>query len=412
MKIVLISTFEEFGGAAKACKRLAETLQKHTPYQITLLVGFKKSKDKSVIGYTDSIIRKINIWTRFIVERLYFLFFEKSVSVRYAFSPGKSGLSIHKHSQVREADIVHLHWVNFGMLSIKGIENIIALDTKVVWTLHDMWAFTGGCHYSEECDHFTESCGNCKFLKRPRTSDLSHSVWKHKKQRIDFSRIHLVTCSSWLRKEALKSKLLANANIRVVPNSIDTACFHPLDKATLRKKYDLGVSSKYLLFGAFNLSDPRKGFHLLKKSLDKLSAINTKLLLFGNTGSEELNDIAIPFHYLGKINSTEIMNEIYNLSDIFLLPSLFDNLPNTIMEAMSAGIPCIAFDSGGVTDMIDHNKNGLLIPSYDTDAFSEGIDYILNNTNYADMAFQAREKVLNNFTEEHIVKKYLEIYKK
>jgi len=298
LHIVLLSYHDSNGGAGIAAGRLKVALEK-SGHQVDYLVREKASTSDSV-KFGNGLIS----WLKFIAERLFFLRFEKDKSIRFLFNPGVFGSDISKHPLIQQADIVHLHWVNFGFLSVSDIASLTRLNKPVFWTLHDMWAFTGGCHHSGACEHFQQSCGDCKFLKNPHPTDLSHRLWEAKKTEFASNNLHIITCSDWLGKRAKQSSILGSHSIQTIPNAIDTEFFSPNDATGL----GLDANKKYVLFVAMRVNAPAKGFHLLKEALHYLDAATTELLIVGGEMTEEL---PLKSHNFGQISDPAKMRDIY-----------------------------------------------------------------------------------------------------
>ena len=415
MKVALISTYDTNGGAGIACYRLFEALNKTSVHKAALLVDRKYGVDDHIHALSDKGIPKLNAFLRFSLERLYFLSHARSKKVLYQFSPANIGKDISKHPVVQQADVLHLHWINFGFLSLTSIQKLVDLNKPIVWTLHDMWAFTGGCHYSGACQHYEKSCGHCPYLSKPHSRDLSFRVHAQKKILFKKANITYVTCSQWLAKEAKKSSLLAKANILTINNPIDLEYFKPLNKPQARKRLGLSAHKFYLSFGAANVQDERKGRSYLQEALQIFSTWvedtkNVELLIFGKAMSEFFEALPFQAHIFGNLSSTSsTLLDVYNASDVFILPSLQDNFPNTILEAMACGIPCIAFDTGGIPEMIDHQKNGYLAQYKNSHALAEGLQYIYENADPQSLADNARQKA-THCSYQSIAKKYSDIY--
>lgn len=412
MKILLINT-SEFGGAAVACKRLMKALKLKKIDTNMLVANTQDSKFNSF--YKTYIGRKIH-FLKFVYERICFLLHEKSKEIRFVFSLGNIGANITKNKEVNNTDIIHLHWFNQGFLSLKNLKQISKLNKPVVWTLHDMWAFTGGCHYSLSCRNFEKNCGNCIYVKKANKKDLSNKIHK-KKQKIysnlDFT---IVTCSNWLKQEAQKSSLLQNFNIVSIPNPIDTQLFKPIEGKNLRLKYNIPTNKKIILFGAANINNKIKGMPLLFEALDYLytkdnSLINKiELIVVGKSKPEDFENIKFKIHNLGSINSEKTMIEIYNLADLFVTPSLQDNLPNMIMESLAVSTPVVGFNIGGIPEMVDHKKNGYIANYKSTSDLAEGILWCFYQTNFNNLKIEARNKVLKSYSEEIIAEKFKNLY--
>lgn len=413
MKVTLINTYESSGGAAVACRRLAVALRKHGT-DTTLLVQEASQPGDFVVPVADNYWQRKAAFARFAADRLYFYFFEKSRNVRFAFSPGNVGIDISRHPAVAQADVLHLHWVNFGFLSLDSLRKLFALKKPIVWTLHDMWAFTGGCHYSGDCGHFLTHCHHCPFLKWPSAQDISYRVFEQKKILFQNAPVHFVTCSQWLADQVRASALLKDFPVRAIPNPIDTQVYQPLDKPAVRQKLNLPADKALLLFGAMNTQDPRKGFAYLAQALNYLAQNHTdfkdqtELVIFGKTDPAVLAQLPFQVHDLGSVKGDAILADIYNACDAMVLPSLEDNLPNTVMEALACGTPAVAFNIGGLSDLIDHKHDGYLAGYRSAEDLAHGIRYVLDR--HHQLQTNARQSVLQRFAEATVAGQYQALY--
>lgn len=415
MKLTLINTFHLSGGAAVACRRLLRALRKYN-IEAHLLVGEKNRPDNFVAEKAVTFLQKKKAFLQFALDRVYFALHEKNKEVRFAFSPANIGTDISKHPLVQEADILHLHWVTFGFLSLQSIEKLVKLNKPIVWTLHDMWPFTGGCHYSGSCTKYETHCHSCPFLRNPHPRDLSYHVFEKKIKLFAQAPITVVACSEWLAQIARQSHLFRNFPVYSIPNPIDTEQFGPIEKNASRQQLNLSADKKLILFGAMKVHDPRKGFSYLKKALQILSvshpetAQSVALIVFGKATMEDFALLPFPVYGTGQLSSTEELVQVYNAADIFVLPSLEDNLPNTIMESMACGTPVVAFDIGGIPEMINHLENGYLANYCDAADLAKGIYHILFNINQKDFSYNARQKVLEDYAQEIVAQKYKHLY--
>jgi glycosyltransferase involved in cell wall biosynthesis len=411
LNIVLLSYHNQNGGAGIAAGRLQLALQKEG-HHVTYLVQERSGNDASEVIRTG-LWNKLKNWARFIMERLYFLPNEKSKSIRFLFNPGLFGQDTSQHPAIKKADIIHLHWVNFGFLSISDIEALLQLGKPVIWTLHDMWAFTGGCHHSGDCENFQTNCGSCKFINKPERWDISHQLWARKIYAFDYPNLHIITCSDWLKSRAEKSSILRQRTIDSIPNAIDTEFFYPVPDA--KKARQLDPTKHYILFVAMRVNTPTKGFNYLKEALqiwkknNPERAKNTELLIVGNSqDSHEIDALALPSTSLGHIADPNDMRLIYSAADLFITPSLEENLPNTIMEAMACGTPCVGFHVGGIPEMIDHQQNGFVAEYLSAQSLADGLQWTLENK----PSEAAREKVVAHYRAEIIAKKHSALYHK
>ncbi|GGH17230.1 glycosyltransferase family 4 protein [Mucilaginibacter phyllosphaerae] len=417
MKVALINTSDAGGGAAEACMRLLKALQLQQ-VDVTMVVQHKKRADDAVYTVEKNFFGKMRSSLNFLMERIPFMLFqERDKLVRFAFSPADAGTDISRSKVIREADIIHLHWTNSGFLSIKDLKKIFALNKPIVWTLHDMWAFTGGCHYAGPCNHFKNQCGNCYFLRNPEDNDLSHDGWLRKKNMLGVAKsLSVVTCSHWLGEVAMKSTLLKGLMIQAIPNPIDTELFSPKDKIAARAKWGANPSAKIILFGAANINDRRKGISYLVDALHILKNKYTEdtpmeIVIFGKNKHFDVTTLPFPVQQLNMITSPADLAEIYSMADVFVSPSIEDNLPNMIMEAMSCGTPVAAFNTGGIPDLIDHLVNGYMAEFKSSADLAAGINYVLNTANHNKYGSAARYKVKRMFNNEKVAGQYIDLYK-
>jgi glycosyltransferase involved in cell wall biosynthesis len=416
MKLTLINTSDAGGGAPAACMRLLKALELKQ-VDVQMLVQDKKTDEPRVKSIADNFISRLRIRFNFLYERLPFIWFKaKDRSLRFAFSTADAGTAISHRQDILNADILHLHWTNSGYLSIDNIKKLFETGKPVVWTLHDMWAFTGGCHYSGDCDHFINQCGDCWMLRDRGNNDISHEGWLRKNDMLNAAKnIVFVTCSHWLADVARTSSLLKDFRIETIPNPIDTEIFSPKDKIAARAKWNIDPKSKIILFGAANILDRRKGITYLVKALNELKnnykdTGDAEIVIFGKNKSFDVSQLPFKVHELNIITSQYDLAEIYSFADVFVTPAIEDNLPNTVMEALACGTPVVAFNTGGIPDMVEHKKNGYLAEFKSAADFAAGIHYVLNSETTDELAANAREKVLNNFTNEIVASKYIAVY--
>ena len=406
MKVVIINTFETSGGAAIAANRLMKALNK-TGVDAKMLVKEKRSSDSCVYSVNTSWLkRKIN-FCRFLWERLIIFFatgFDRKVL--FQVSIANTGTDISQHPLIKEADIIHLHWINQGFLSFSGIKKLIATGKPIVWTLHDCWIIDNGIY------HYPGSRESAKKLM----IDLNKSVLKRKND-LGLSKITFVGCSNWIANEARKSALLSGADIFSIPNPIDTDAFRPINKKEARSYLSLSQDKYIFLFAAAKVSDKRKGlshfinaYHILKKQLSLIEE-KVEILIMGNLSHEDIKTYPFSVHTLGYISDKEKLSAVYSSADLFVIPSLEDNLPNTIMESMACGTPCIGFNTGGIPEMIDHKINGYVSQYKDAQDLADGIEWILNHNENHALSEACIKKVHDFYSENVIAKQYIELYK-
>lgn len=410
MNVLIVSTHDQQGGAAIAAYRLMEALNKNGAMARMLTID-KKSDNTNVVEVGSPLINK----GRFIAERGV-IYIQNGFSKKYLFdiSLANTGVTITKHPEFKKADIIHLHWINQGMLSIREIGKIVATGKKIVWTMHDMWPFTGICHHAGECNHFEKGCGMCPYLNNPSKHDISYTTFLIKQAAYFQGNIHFIACSNWLKELAVKSKLTTHYKVSAIANPINTELYKPKDKTELRKAMNLPIDKKIILFAAAKVSDKRKGIDYLveaSKIISHQKSNNILFLIAGGRSKEIIVQLALPAISVGYVSSADMPN-IYNAADVFVTPSLQENLPNTIMESMACGTPCVGFNIGGIPEMIDHKQNGYIANYKDAQDLANGLLWVLKESASETLSNNARNKVVTNYSETTIAKRYLEIYNK
>lgn len=398
MKVALLNTYPH-GGAGTACSRLTRALPE-VGVQATMLTR-------------DEVGKK---WP-FYAERLSFLPFERDKSVRFSFSPANFGSDLRKTPALQAADVIHLHWVNQGFLSLKSISELSKLGKPLVWTLHDMWAFTGGCHYSGDCTRWQQACGQCPYLKNPSEHDLSNRVWR-RKQTLFPKNIRFVTCSAWLAGLARESSLLRDCAIEDIPNPIDTRLFAPItDQERLSIRHRMGVpeDSFLLLFVAMKIGETRKGFHLLREALEHLRRqqpdLQVSLLVMGKSDPETLATLPYPVFPLGLVQGAADLAKAYAAADAFVIPSLEDNLPNTVMESLACGTPVAGFRTGGIPEMVTDADQGFLANPGDTVGLADSIHTLLRGAvPLSAYRLAARRKAMDGYANAVVGGRYKALY--
>ncbi len=413
MKILILNTSEYIGGAAVAANRLMHAL-KNADVDVKMLVKNKQTNHLDVVETDISIIKKKISFIRFIWERL-IIFICNFFNRRNLFqvSIANTGIDISDHPLVREADIIHLHWINQGFLSLNDIQKLIAIGKPIVWTLHDLWPVTGICHYPDKCIKYRKECYRCPMMVKYPLWDLAKQTFHHK-LKMDFSRVTFVGCSQWIASKAKESALLQDANFTSIPNPIDTSVFKIVEKKIAREHFNLPLEKKMILFAAAKLSDTRKGAKYFIEACNILKQYYSngelEIILMGNC--PEGLDSLLPFkvNALGYISDVESIVKAYNCADMFVIPSLEDNLPNTIMEAMACGVPCVGFNTGGIPEMIDHCENGYIADYMDVDDLAKGIRWVLDYKYPCALAENCVAKVQNNYIERVVAGKYITLY--
>ncbi len=412
MRVLLINTSERIGGAAIAASRLMEAL-KNNGIKAKLLVRDKQTDNLSVVGLEQNWWQ---VW-KFVWERIVIWagnrFHKKNL---FSVDIANTGNDITSLPEFRQADVIHLHWINQGMLSLKNLRQILASGKPVVWTMHDMWPCTGICHYARTCDRYETECKECPYLwKNGGKKDLSYRTFRKKKGLYEQANITFITCSEWLGKQAGKSALITGHTVTNIPNPINTNLFKPRDIESAREKLGLPLDKKLILFGSVKITDKRKGMIYLveacKLLIEKHPHLKEEigLVVFGQKSSYLESVLPFPVYSHEFIRDERKIVDIYNAVDLFVIPSLEENLPNMIMEAMACGVPCVGFQTGGIPEMIDHLHNGYVAQYRSAEDFANGIHWLLEE-DQAPLREAAHRKVISCYSENAVAKRYLAIY--
>lgn len=413
MKVLIVNTSDRTGGAAIAASRLMKTLLGEG-VDVSMLVLNKVSDNDNVTPLTGSVKKKLD----FVLERLV-IWIRNRLSRRnlFAVSIANTGTDITRLEVFREADVIHLHWFNQGMLSLTDLEKILRSGKRVLWTMHDTWAFTGICHYSGDCQEFRNHCHDCRQLVCPSAKDLSYRCFEKKLKTYSGSSLTLIGCSQWIASLACRSRLAEGLRVVSLPNPIDTEVFCPKDRQEVRRRLNLPSDKKLLLFGSQKITDPRKGMNYLIEACSIIARqyqeLNDLGLIVLGAHSDEMKDILpMPVYAMNYVSSETDLVDIYNAADIYVTPSLQDNLPNTIMESLSCGLPCVGFRVGGIPEMIDHKENGYVARYKSAEDLAEGIRWILQDADIELLSENARKKTLENYSMPVVAKRFIELYKK
>lgn len=404
MKPLLLSTFDTYGGAARAAYRLHQGLRK-SGVDSRMLVQEKQSDDWTVTG-PDTKWAYLQGKLRANGDALPLIPYKNRR--KGFFSTSFLPDTIQNYVRCSNPDIIHLHWVSYGFIKI---ETLSRLEMPMIWTLHDMWPFTGGCHYSEGCQRYEDRCGKCPLLCSENQWDLSRWNFRRKERSWKNLPLTIVSPSNWLAECARRSPLFKGLPVEVIPNGVDLKRFTPRDKRICREILRLPADAQLILAGAMDgTSDERKGFQQLFHALRSLKS-KAELVIIG--GGEPLTppDFGVPVHYLGRLDDEISLSLAYGAADVFVSPSREENLSNMLVEALSCAVPCVSFRVGGMPDLIDNGVTGFLATPADPGALAEKIDLILkDDTLRYDMKHAAREKAEREFDLVRIAGCYEKVY--
>ncbi|MDE6514423.1 MAG: glycosyltransferase [Bacteroidales bacterium] len=413
MKVVIINTAERNGGAAVAANRLLKALSTVPGMEATMLVRDKVTDDPQVVSINTTACKRRLNKVRFAWERA-LIFFANRFNRRGLFqvSIANTGTDISRLPIVREADIIHLHWINQGFLSLRDLRALQRLGKPIVWTLHDLWPATGICHYPDTCTRYRTQCGHCPQMAATPLLPLSRRVFK-KKMKLDFSRTAFVGCSRWITDMAQTSGLLRQAGFHAIPNPIDGTVFHPIARNEARQRFLLPTDRPIVLFAAAKVSDTRKGIKYLIEACRLLYQQGSQCFDVALLGGQ-LDGLAASFpcrvHCLGYLTAPEDIRAAYACATVFVIPSLEDNLPNTVMESLACGTPCVGFRTGGIPEMIDHLQNGYIARYKDAQDLADGIAWALNHPDAQALSNACLQKVDDCYRPDVVARQYQALY--
>jgi glycosyltransferase involved in cell wall biosynthesis len=312
------------------------------------------------------------------------------------------GSDVTSVKQVKEADVIYVHWTQGGFMNLRNIEQLLKLNKPVVFFMHDMWSLTGGCHYSFGCDKYKSLCSNCQVLPGNSETDRATRQFNHKLSLYSkYNNLIFVTPSNWLLSCVKASRVAAGKPSYWIPNIISTDIFKPFDKKSAKTFLNIDPETTVISFGAVAVKSPYKGWSYLKEALEKLKNIpgmpKMLILIFGGEFSEaDASQLPFETKYVGLLRDEFSTSLVYNASDVFVAPSLADNLPTTILQSLHCGTPVVGFDIGGIPDMIKHNLNGFLSKYKDAADLAKGIEYCITHKLNATITPEFDEKTIIN----------------
>lgn len=409
MRILHLSSYDVFGGAGLAAHRLHLGLRKVGDDSRMLLR--RKYGDGVAVTEWGGLLGKMRL--RFL-RRL-----ERREARRNGwsgdarFSPGLRGANLEPVVRRINPDVVHLHWVNDAFVDVSELPTF---DRPLVWTLHDMWPFSGGCHYAGSCRRLEESCGSCPLFGARDELDLSRTVWKRKCDAYAKLRLTVLAPSCWLARQAAKSSLFRERQPICVPNGIPEIWFRGRDRVAIRSRLGWPVDREVILAGASRFrDDPRKGFDYFRSIASRLPEAGRSrpiVVIFGTSPAGEVEVEGIRIVELGAISDQSALAEIYAAADLFIAPSREDNLPNTLLESLACGTPVAAFRVGGIPEIVDDGENGCLAAPFDVDELVRKVRELLANPErLAGARRAARDKAAARFSIATMVARHRAIYK-
>lgn len=412
LNILYVSTSDLRGGAARGAYRLHRGFLS-SGINSRLLVGKKFSDDYTVTGPTGSVTKALAFLRPYVGKALLKV---QSTSNRGEHSINVLPSGLHRVINESDADVVLLHWIGGEMISIREVGRI---EKPIVWRLADQWAFAGAEHYVApgQENRYVEGYAGRNRPDGHGGIDLDRWTWRRKARYWLDKPMTIVTGSQWLADCARASYLFRNKHIEVIPSGLDTSVYKPIAKSVARDILNLPQDKKLVLFGSLSAtSDIRKGFHLLLaalRSLQTRTSASVGAVVFGASEPAKPPDLEMPVYYLARLEDDWSLALTYSAADLFVLPTMQDNLPYTIIEAMSCGLPCVSFEVGGLSEMIEHKRTGYLARPFDCEELAQGMRSILEQDSVrTEMSIQARAKVLRQYDVQVQVGRYLDLWQR
>jgi glycosyltransferase involved in cell wall biosynthesis len=406
MKLLILNTTDIIGGAARAAYRLHQALQSLGVYS-TMLVQSKSTDDPTVVGPQGKISKGL-ARLRPHLESLPLQLYRNGEHSSWssAWVPNRLQTQVERF----KPDLVNLNFISGGFLPVALLGKI---NRPLVWTLHDCWPFTGGCHYPSDCERFKERCGACPQLGSHTDRDLSRWAWERKAKHWRNLNLTIVTPSRWLAGLARASSLFKDVRVEVIPYCLDLEAYRPVERQLAREL--LGLPPDLTLVAALGVGDERKGFSCVLSALEVMAQNGwrqeTMLVAFGASRGPETSASIIQTRYLGRLHDDLNLRMVYAAADVFVAPSLQDNLPNTVLEALACGTPAVAFDIGGLSDLIDHRENGYLARAFDIQDLARGIEWVLaDSERHQTLRQAARAKAEREYSIPRVAGKYLNLF--
>ena len=409
-----MSTHDVWGGAAIAAHRLHTGLRA-IGHESTMFVGHRTGDNPGVLTFVpprDFRSRLVRSFRRKSLARELNRYAKSRTDDLDMFSDDRSQHRQAPLLQIPPCDILHLHWIS-EFLDCRSLFDWVPRRIPVVWTLHDMNAFTGGCHFDSGCGRHRGSCGECPKLGSTEEGDLSRQVWNRRQRaysRMSLTQLQLVAPCRWVADEVRQSGLLGRFPVTVIPNGVDLDAFAPRDRNLARDVLGVPRDAKVLLFAAHRVGERRKGFPFLVEAIGGLREIqNLHLLSVG--GNSDLQQLGIPYHPLGYISNERLLSVVYSAADLCVVPTLQETGPMIAIESLACGTPVVGFPAGDMPDMVRAGLTGLLVPLGDSQALREGIRHMLASpVALAEMSTNCRRIAVEKYSIHRLARDYLELY--
>jgi glycosyltransferase involved in cell wall biosynthesis len=412
IKVLHLSSFDLAGGAARAAYRIHRGML-GIGIDSHFVVQHKQSQDFSVATAEHKLYAKL----RSMADAAPINFYSHRQQL---FSPQWCPDGLLKSVDRINPNIINLNWVCNGFVPVEALAKF---KQPLVWTLQDMWAFTGGCHYTLGCKKYQDDCGNCPQLQSKGEGDLSRWVWQRKLKAWQKLDLTIVAPSSWMAQCARASSLFRELPIEIIPFGLDVEKFTPHDSQQARSELNLPPDKHLVLFGAIDATnDTRKGSDLLQQALQKLSQSQwqkkIELVIFGASEPKKPVDFGFPVHYLGHLDDVSL-RLAYSAADVMVAPSIEESFGQTASESLACGTPVVVFEGTGLADIVDSNKtksdrcNGYIAEYRDIEDLAKGITWVIEDRNrHQKLRYHAREKARQEYAKSVQAKRYLSLFER
>lgn len=413
MRVLIINTSEKTGGAAVASNRLMNALN-NNGVKARMLVRDKETDEITVspVGHPWKA-QWAFLWERLCI----FLHLHLKRKHLFEIDIANAGVDVTHSRYFKEADVIHLEWINQGMLSLRGIRKILDSGKPVVWTMHDLWPATAICHYARGCKRYMASCHDCQLLPGGGSNrDLSSEVWRKKHKTISGHTIHFVACSKWLQRQAAASGLFRHQTVTAIPNPINTHVFCPASKEEVRKRIGLPVDKRVILFVSQKVTDERKGMKYFIEALDKMAAndpsatATTVVAILGGHGEEIAGKLNFTAYPLGYIADERAIADVYNSADVFVLPSLEDNASEHHYGGHGLWCALRGIQRRRHSGDDRPREDRYVAKERDTDDLAKGIDWAIDASRKSELSANAVSKVQRCYSEHAVAMKYIDVY--
>lgn len=410
LRILEIGTMDIKGGAAQVSWLLKQKLEKQG-HNVSMVVGYKKSQDKNVYEVFNT---PLNIFVSKIIKRNFYERLTYHISYRLA-----NDIYIPLAKKVRQlpiyssSDIVHAHNLHSNFFNLSELIQI-SREKPFVWTLHDMWAFTGHNSYSFDCEHWQSGGCSCNMPDSipPHKWNNTRYLWQKKKEIYEKSRLNLAVPSMWLYK-LVQESMLKNQPLTLIYNGIDTDVYYPRNKLVVREKLGLPQDKKIIIFSSkAGKKFARKGWEYTKKIIERYKTDDSMLFLcVGGTAEENAQKNIRSISYISDPNA---LAEYYAASDLLIFTSTAENCPLTVLEAMASGLPVLAFATGGIPELTEHKINGYIAEYCNQEDLLAGFQWLINLSpnDYQKISSDCRQKAMEKFSAKQMAKNYLNLYNK